>query len=82
MINAAVFHRLLISVLSHYGKGDEAVGDPCRDGAAHLWNNQSGWELIYDSCQRGCLRGGECGQLPWHTGGSVAVPSAWQEPLS
>lgn len=54
VIDAAVFHRLLISVLSHYGKGDEAVGDPCRDGAAHLWNNQSRWELIYNSCQRGC----------------------------
>lgn len=36
VIQAAVFNLLLIAVLSHHSKGDEAVGDPCWDGAAHL----------------------------------------------
>lgn len=36
VINAAIFNLLPIAVHSHHSKGDEAVGDPCWDGAAHL----------------------------------------------
>lgn len=53
VIDAAVFNLLLVAVRSHHGEGDEAVGDPRRDGAAHLWPDKSRWNLIYNSCQRG-----------------------------
>lgn len=36
VINAAIFNLLLVAMLSHHSKGDEAVRDPRWDGAAHL----------------------------------------------
>lgn len=36
VISAAIFNLLLIAVRPHHSKGDEAVGDPCWDWAAHL----------------------------------------------
>lgn len=41
VVDAAVPDLLLVAVRSHHSEGDEAVGDPGRDGAAHIWLSQS-----------------------------------------
>lgn len=39
VVVATVPHHLLVAVLPHHGKGDEAVGYRRGDGAAHLWRS-------------------------------------------
>lgn len=41
VVDAAVPNLLLVAVRSHHSEGDEAVGDPSRDGAAHIWLSES-----------------------------------------
>lgn len=84
VLGAAVFNLLLVAVRSHHGEGDEAVGDPRRDGAAHLWPNKSRWRFIYQRLSerlmkartpaRGRLRRSSVSQ----TGASLMARRLWR----
>jgi len=71
-------------MLSHHSEGDEAIPEGCWDGAAHLWDDHKGEEAVFSREKDGqsTRRDPVTPRVPRHSGGSVALPSAMQDPLS
>lgn len=63
---AGVLNLILVAMLSHYSKGDEAIRYACWDGAAHLWDEvkkKKKWGGIIQLLQIQFLRKEKTGRL-------------------